>query len=251
MFGLWHQHVAMQLKWDLFFFVSEAYKMKVMGVVGKGNSPHIRAIEPGDVAGMPRHRCPRWIPRDATQRGATTLRSSSLDAPEVPRTRSCVPLWHVCEEPFGRFWDILSERHVFLHKSLTLHIPSQVTSLHISSCVTFLHVVAVLHSRLRRMREQISRIWRNVWLHFDSTLSAHGIHGIHGMDFDSALLRANRTLWRTACRMPSTPTVAYWFSPHGRHNCHSSIMIIMEEFWEQVLTCINNFWLWILWGMCL
>lgn len=28
---------------------SGAYKMKVMGVVGKGNSPHIRAIEPGDV----------------------------------------------------------------------------------------------------------------------------------------------------------------------------------------------------------
>lgn len=50
MFGSWHQHAA--CKWDL-FFVSEAYKMKVMGVVAKGNSPHIRAIEPGDVAGTP------------------------------------------------------------------------------------------------------------------------------------------------------------------------------------------------------
>ena len=41
--------------------------MKVMGVVGKGNSPHIRAIEPGDVAGMPQMRSP------AAQRTAQLL----------------------------------------------------------------------------------------------------------------------------------------------------------------------------------
>ena len=32
----------------------EAYKFKVMGVCGKGASPHIRAIEPGDVVGKPK-----------------------------------------------------------------------------------------------------------------------------------------------------------------------------------------------------
>ncbi|CAE7231709.1 rpl14 [Symbiodinium natans] len=28
---------------------SGAYKMKIMGVVGKGSKPHVRAVEPGDV----------------------------------------------------------------------------------------------------------------------------------------------------------------------------------------------------------
>ena len=27
--------------------------MKIMGVVGKGSKPHVRAIEPGDVVGCP------------------------------------------------------------------------------------------------------------------------------------------------------------------------------------------------------
>ena len=37
----------------------EAYKMKIMSVVGKGIKPQVRAVEPGDVAGRLRNREPR------------------------------------------------------------------------------------------------------------------------------------------------------------------------------------------------
>lgn len=43
--------LAYQVGWET-GRTAKAYKMKVMGVVGRGSRPQIRAIEPGDVAGI-------------------------------------------------------------------------------------------------------------------------------------------------------------------------------------------------------
>ena len=150
--------------------------------------------------------CPRCDPLlRSAQRSCWTrvprLRSSLLDAPEGPRTRSCVPLWHECEEPFGKIWELpCGEFHG--HGAIQnipkwvvyfMENPTKIDDLGVSlfqettMCLCVSHVTqftrdsftihisllfAVLHSHLRTWGKDWSAGFEEM---FDSTLSAHFI----------------------------------------------------------------------------